>query len=318
MATTLLTTLLTAFFCLLSALRIAPSVPAPLPDRLAEIPQGSLNIDNYMYDSDDFDWWSDSCGLHCINPLRVGYFIDKLLHNRACTPEAKAAVRSDLPQQVATAKVLEVGCGAGIATEEIQRHLSSMFPGQFQVVGSTYELPFETDSIDAIFCPNVLEHLHNLPLALSEIHRVLKPNGFFIFDTINRTPLSFYLSIWILQNVLKAMQNNAHDYRLYVTPSEMHTLMQRTGLLPGPHKDLCGMRPAFPWPHVLLWRLFAGRGFMDAVITDFTETENVDISYLYWAQKPPRCLASRTPKVAQACKGGRPLLRRTSSTMKET
>lgn len=44
-------------------------------------------------------------------------------------------------------------------------------------VGDIYQLDFPDNHFDAIFCHNVLEHLGDPPLALREMHRVLKVGG---------------------------------------------------------------------------------------------------------------------------------------------
>ncbi len=45
------------------------------------------------------------------------------------------------------------------------------------IVGDIHDLPFEDDSIDAILCLAVLEHVENPIQAMSEMRRVLKPGG---------------------------------------------------------------------------------------------------------------------------------------------
>lgn len=43
-------------------------------------------------------------------------------------------------------------------------------------------LPFKNNEFDVIFCNHVLEHIENDNKAMSELYRVLKPNGFGIFQ----------------------------------------------------------------------------------------------------------------------------------------
>ena len=44
------------------------------------------------------------------------------------------------------------------------------------------DLPFEENSFDVVFCNHVLEHIEDDAKAMSELYRVLKPNGLGIFQ----------------------------------------------------------------------------------------------------------------------------------------
>ena len=44
------------------------------------------------------------------------------------------------------------------------------------------DLPFEDNSFDIIFCNHVLEHIPNDTKAMQEMYRILKPNGWGIFQ----------------------------------------------------------------------------------------------------------------------------------------
>ncbi|MCP6719473.1 MAG: class I SAM-dependent methyltransferase [Patescibacteria group bacterium] len=45
------------------------------------------------------------------------------------------------------------------------------------ILGNVYNLPFENESIDAIICKAVLQHVYDPKRAVSEIYRVLKKGG---------------------------------------------------------------------------------------------------------------------------------------------
>ena len=47
-------------------------------------------------------------------------------------------------------------------------------------------LPFEKKSFDIVIAAFVIVHLKNLEQAFSEVHRVLKDGGYFIFSNINQ------------------------------------------------------------------------------------------------------------------------------------
>ncbi len=307
------------FFSALHRVGLAPAVPAPFEDRLAKLDPSLSSLDNEIYDQQSFDW--SKSGLDLLNPVRVGYFMDKL-HRRIASLNEEGG-------EGETITILDLGCGSGIAIEAIHSAIvsSSSFPSNISItkeglhdgrrnykligldmsrrsielgrerakskklaidyiVGDIYSLPLDTSSVDGIICSDVLEHLFDLPSAFNEIARVLKPAAFFSFDTINRTPTSYYLTIWILQDILKAMQGDAHDHRLYVTPDEAHTVMQKSGLKPGPKTDLIGIRPGIQWPPVGVWKFMTGQGFVMSFLAEFRETKDTSISYLHWCEKP--------------------------------
>jgi SAM-dependent methyltransferase len=45
------------------------------------------------------------------------------------------------------------------------------------VIGDAHRLPFQSDSLDAVFCQAVLEHVPQPSIVVAEIRRVLKPGG---------------------------------------------------------------------------------------------------------------------------------------------
>jgi ubiquinone/menaquinone biosynthesis C-methylase UbiE len=45
------------------------------------------------------------------------------------------------------------------------------------IVADIHNIPLENESVDAIICASVLEHVENPLLAVKEMHRILKPGG---------------------------------------------------------------------------------------------------------------------------------------------
>jgi SAM-dependent methyltransferase len=51
------------------------------------------------------------------------------------------------------------------------------------IVGDIHNLPLADESVDAVICMNVLEHVEEPHKAMKEIYRVLKKGGYAYFDT---------------------------------------------------------------------------------------------------------------------------------------
>ncbi|MEO6781772.1 MAG: bifunctional 2-polyprenyl-6-hydroxyphenol methylase/3-demethylubiquinol 3-O-methyltransferase UbiG [Bradyrhizobium sp.] len=88
-------------------------------------------------------------------------------------------------------------------------------------VASGESLPFANDAFDIVVCVDVLEHVEDLKRVLFEVRRVLRPNGVFLFDTINRTRMASFLLITIGENVIRLLRRGTHDPSRFITPKEL-------------------------------------------------------------------------------------------------
>lgn len=109
----------------------------------------------------------------------------------------QAIARMEVP---ADARVLDVGCGSGWATRlladyanrgrvtgidisdgmlRVAREASTSHPNVDFEVASAERLPFADDEFTHAFSMESLYYYENIPKALSEIHRVLRPGGRF-------------------------------------------------------------------------------------------------------------------------------------------
>lgn len=152
------------------------------------------------------------------------------------------------------------------------------------VIGSAYELPFADGSIDAIVCSDVFEHLHDIPLAMREISRVLCKGGILVYDTVNRTAFSWYGTIVIAQNLLRYVPDHSHDWKMYLKPEEMQRAAQQAGLQHAPLTSICGMRPTLAYPWTVVHRLSKGAG-MWSIFDRWTLTSVQQASYLSFCVK---------------------------------
>ena len=195
-----------------------------------------------MYTEFADSWWDENGTLHLlkvmVNPWRVPYFENAL----------KGRFDPDLDR----VHLLDIGCGGGVLAEEFAR-LGCQVTGidlsdeSLAVAraharaeglsieyrnGSATHLPFDRDSFEVVSCCDVLEHIPNWKQVITEVERVLKPEGLFLFDTINRTSKSKSTFIFGLQDFsfTKLFPKDAHVWEMFITPKELTDELEKNGM----------------------------------------------------------------------------------------
>jgi 2-polyprenyl-6-hydroxyphenyl methylase/3-demethylubiquinone-9 3-methyltransferase len=189
-----------------------------------------MKNDLEYYDLNAEKWWKEGETLHLLNHFNKARF--KFAANYVLNWE--------------NLKVLDVGCGGGLACETLAKlgadvsgidlsensiKVAKNHAGQSQLKvdyqqGAAEGLPYESNSFDVVLCFDVLEHVSNLEKVISEVHRVLSHGGIFLFDTINRTFKSKLVMIWLLEDILKQIPRGLHDWKKFIKPDELTLIMQ--------------------------------------------------------------------------------------------
>jgi ubiquinone biosynthesis O-methyltransferase len=210
----------------------AQRVPYWLP-RLSMAPPARRN-DLSIYDRAE-DWRSDGVAwtraLKAMVPARMRYF-------DAVVPEWEGLT------------VLDVGCGAGFMAEAMAvrgARVAGIDPSAEAIgvaterlganrlaidyrVGTGEALPFADAAFDVVVCVDVLEHVADPRAVLSEIRRVLRPEGWFLFDTINRTWLAGLVMVKLGEDWLGLVPRGTHDPARFIKPAELAAMAAGAGL----------------------------------------------------------------------------------------
>lgn len=210
-----------------------------------------MPVDNHLYDTLADSWWDESGLLHVLrglNPARLGYM--------------RRVLTGDLGFDLHGKRTLDVGCGGGLLAEEFARlgcAVTGVDPseksleaarahaleaglaiGYRQGVGE--RLPFPDGAFEIVYCCDTLEHVDDLDKVISEISRVLKPGGVFLYDTLNRTFRSWLFMIKIFQDwdSTRLLPPDLHDWRRFIKPGELLAKLAGNGFENG---DLTGLAP---------------------------------------------------------------------------
>lgn len=119
-------------------------------------------------------------------------------------------------------KTLDIGCGQPCESMPDQAFLRFLNrkdavgldikpvtgPYEFHQ-GDINKMPFADNTFDNVVAMEVLEHIHDVPGALKEIHRVLKPGGVFVMSTPDCHPVwEFLWNGWTI--LIGQMWHHAH------------------------------------------------------------------------------------------------------------
>ena len=167
--------------------------------------------------------------LHRMNPARVSWI----------------AARAGPPE-----RLLDVGCGAGIAAEALARRgfqvlgvdasspaievarahaAKQSLPLEYRV-GVAEDLRAADLRFEVITALEVIEHVPDPEAFVATLAALLAPDGKLFLSTLNRTPQSFLAAKVAAEYVLRWLPVGTHDWRRFITPGELGAMLLRAGL----------------------------------------------------------------------------------------
>jgi 2-polyprenyl-6-hydroxyphenyl methylase/3-demethylubiquinone-9 3-methyltransferase len=167
---------------------------------------------------------------------------------------AEARARLIPPATREGAVLVDVGCGGGLLAPHVAalgyRHVGvdlttsalqqAAERGVAVLRGDATALPLPDGCADVVSAGEIFEHVPDLPAAVREACRVLRPGGLLVADTVNATALARFLVVTVAERVPGAAPPGIHDPELFVPPARLVDLCARYGVV----VRVRGLRPA--------------------------------------------------------------------------
>jgi 2-polyprenyl-6-hydroxyphenyl methylase/3-demethylubiquinone-9 3-methyltransferase len=152
------------------------------------------------------------------------------------------------------AVLVDLGCGAGLLAPHLAgrgyRHVGvdltasalaqAAAHGVRVVRGDLAAVPLADGCADVVVAGEVLEHLPDLPAAVAQACRLLRPGGLLVVDTIAATRLARVLAVGLAERLPGGPPPGIHDPALFVDRAELVRECARHGVA----LRLRGIRPS--------------------------------------------------------------------------
>ena len=192
------------------------------------------------------DTWWDPRGkmavLHKFNPVRLTYIRDA-----ACKRFGRDPKKLDC---LSGLRILDIGCGGGLLSEPLARlgaNVVGADPAEANVAAARLHaersevavdyramtaeaLADAGEKFDIVLAMEVIEHVADVQLFIARCAEMVKPGGFMVVATLNRTMKSFALAIIGAEYVLGWLPRGTHRWEKFVTPDELEIALELAGL----------------------------------------------------------------------------------------
>ena len=225
-------------FVLATAKRTYATSTLPPPPSQSSVNEAEVSHFNTLASA----WWDphgSSRLLHLMNPLRHDFI-------RRCTNQEIHDPNEKL-------HYLDIGCGGGIFAESAarMRNVRSVTaidptpeviavarkhqrvdptllePGRLTYLQTSIEELSQQKEVrqqyDIISLFEVIEHIQQPSPFLQSILKHLKPGGWLVGSTIARTPVSWFTTKFMAEEVLGIVPRGTHEWSQYIQPHEMKT-----------------------------------------------------------------------------------------------
>ena len=185
---------------------------------------------------------------------------------------------------------LDIGCGGGILSERLSRlgarvtgidasessinvakqhSIKSRLEINYRCITTTDLLKNEKEKFlnkfDIVIASEVIEHVNERKVFLSDISKLCRSGGLVVFTTINKSFLGVLLGKFFAENILNVVPKNTHNPEKFISPQELSSEAQEHNII---LDNFVGFIPKFKIQNII-----------NKEFGDFTLSSNTQVNY---------------------------------------
>lgn len=164
---------------------------------------------------------------------------------------------------------LDVGCGGGILSEKLKR-LGANVTGidasknsieiakdhaqkcrleiNYKCITTSKLLEINENKFDLIIASEVIEHVYDREIFLSDISNLCRTGGLVVFTTINKSFLGILLGKHIAEEILKVLPSGTHQVEKLISPKNLAIEAENYGII---LDSFTGFSPTFSFKNII-------------------------------------------------------------------
>ena len=121
------------------------------------------------------------------------------------------------------------------------------------------------NKFDIVIASEVIEHVNERKIFLSDISKLSRSGGLIVFTTINKSFLGILLGKFFAENILKVVPKNTHDQNKFISPQKLLSEAEEHNII---LDNFVGFVPTLKIKNIL-----------KKEFGDFRLSSNIDVNY---------------------------------------